>query len=85
MVFYLILPNIFYVSKYFYEDYWFGFEQEYFLYDMSTNMPLGFSPKMTPPPQGVLLFIIYLFIYFKPYYCGFFLFFFIFFINLFMF
>lgn len=39
------------------EDFWFGFEQEYFLYDPETNMPLGFPVNGYPLPQG-------------PYYCG---------------
>lgn len=39
------------------EDFWFGFEQEYFLYDPETNMPLGFPVNGYPAPQG-------------PYYCG---------------
>lgn len=39
------------------EQYWFGFEQEYFLVDPKTRLPLGFTPDYTPPPQG-------------PYYCG---------------
>lgn len=38
-------------------DFWFGFEQEYFLYDMTTNMPLGFPAGGYPKPQG-------------PYYCS---------------
>jgi len=38
-------------------DFWFGFEQEYFLYDPETNMPLGFPANGYPAPQG-------------PYYCG---------------
>lgn len=38
-------------------DFWFGFEQEYFLYDLSTNMPLGFPAGGYPKPQG-------------PYYCS---------------
>jgi len=39
------------------DDFWFGFEQEYFLMDAETNMPLGFSTNGFPEPQG-------------PYYCG---------------
>jgi glutamine synthetase len=38
-------------------DFWFGFEQEYFLYDMETNLPLGFPAQGYPRPQG-------------PYYCS---------------
>ncbi len=38
-------------------DFWFGFEQEYFLYDVTTNMPLGFPAGGYPKPQG-------------PYYCS---------------
>lgn len=38
-------------------DFWFGFEQEYFLYDMDTKMPLGFPADGYPAPQG-------------PYYCS---------------
>jgi glutamine synthetase len=38
-------------------DFWFGFEQEYFLYDTETNMPLGFPANGYPRPQG-------------PYYCS---------------
>ena len=38
-------------------DFWFGFEQEYFLWDPETNLPLGFPPGGYPPPQG-------------PYYCS---------------
>ena len=38
-------------------DFWFGFEQEYFLWDTETNMPLGFPEGGFPAPQG-------------PYYCG---------------
>ncbi|MEA5257230.1 glutamine synthetase beta-grasp domain-containing protein [Arcicella aquatica] len=38
-------------------DFWFGFEQEYFLYDLATNLPLGFPANGYPRPQG-------------PYYCS---------------
>ena len=38
-------------------DFWFGFEQEYFLYDIETNKPLGFPEEGEPGPQG-------------PYYCS---------------
>ena len=38
-------------------DFWFGFEQEYFLWDPSTNLPLGFPEGGYPAPQG-------------PYYCS---------------
>jgi len=33
-------------------DFWFGFEQEYFLYDIKTNQPAGFPEKGFPAPQG---------------------------------
>ncbi len=33
-------------------DFWFGFEQEYFLYDMQTGKPLGFPIEGEPAPQG---------------------------------
>ena len=39
------------------DDFWFGFEQEYFLWDPTTNKPLGFPAGGYPGPQG-------------PYYCG---------------
>ncbi len=39
------------------DDFWFGFEQEYFLWDPSTNRPLGFPAEGYPEPQG-------------PYYCS---------------
>ncbi len=38
-------------------DFWFGFEQEYFLWDPETNKPLGFPSNGYPAPQG-------------PYYCS---------------
>ena len=39
------------------DDFWFGFEQEYFLWDPETNLPPGFPAGGYPPPQG-------------PYYCS---------------
>jgi glutamine synthetase len=38
-------------------DFWFGFEQEYFLWDTETDKPLGFPLNGYPAPQG-------------PYYCS---------------
>ncbi len=38
-------------------DFWFGFEQEYFLWDPETDKPLGFPRNGYPAPQG-------------PYYCS---------------
>ena len=38
-------------------DFWFGFEQEYFLWNTQTNKPLGFPDGGFPGPQG-------------PYYCS---------------
>ncbi len=38
-------------------DFWFGFEQEYFLWNPETNKPLGFPLNGYPAPQG-------------PYYCA---------------
>lgn len=35
------------------EDFWFGFEQEYVLWDLQHHTPLGFpAPGYFPPPQG---------------------------------
>jgi len=39
------------------DDFWFGFEQEYFLWDRETNLPPGFPEGGFPRPQG-------------PYYCS---------------
>lgn len=39
------------------EDFWFGFEQEYFFWDAETNAPPGFPRGGFPRPQG-------------PYYCS---------------
>jgi len=39
------------------EDFWFGFEQEYFLWDPVTDLPPGFPAGGYPAPQG-------------PYYCS---------------
>ena len=39
------------------DDFWFGFEQEYFLWCNDTNRPPGFPPGGYPGPQG-------------PYYCS---------------
>ncbi len=39
------------------DDFWFGFEQEYTIFDPETNRPLGFPAEGFPAPQG-------------PYYCS---------------
>jgi len=39
------------------DDFWFGFEQEYFLWNPATDLPLGFPAGAFPGPQG-------------PYYCS---------------
>ena len=42
------------------DDFWFGFEQEYFLWDPETQLPLGFPVGGYPPLKDnstVLLFI----------------------------
>ena len=33
------------------DDFWFGFEQEYFLWDPETNLPVGFPKDQTPQGQ----------------------------------
>lgn len=38
-------------------DFWFGFEQEYFIWNPATNKPIGFPAEGEPGPQG-------------PYYCS---------------
>lgn len=35
------------------DDFWFGFEQEYFIMDTSTQLPLGFPVGGYPGPQGL--------------------------------
>ena len=35
------------------EDFWFGFEQEYFIMDVNTLLPLGFPVGGYPGPQGM--------------------------------
>jgi len=35
------------------EDFWFGFEQEYFIMDSETQLPLGFPMGGYPGPQGM--------------------------------
>ena len=35
------------------EDFWFGFEQEYFIMDVRTELPLGFPRGGYPKPQGM--------------------------------
>ena len=34
-------------------DFWFGFEQEYFIMDVETQLPLGFPLGGYPGPQGM--------------------------------
>lgn len=40
------------------EDFWFGYEQEYFLVDPETNMPLGFSINGYPAPRGPIIVVL---------------------------
>ena len=35
------------------DDFWFGFEQEYFIMDTATQLPLGFPVGGYPGPQGL--------------------------------
>ena len=35
------------------DEWWFGFEQEYFIMDTDTDLPLGFPPGGYPGPQGL--------------------------------
>ena len=35
------------------DDFWFGFEQEYFIMDTKTQLPLGFPIGGYPAPQGM--------------------------------
>ena len=35
------------------DDFWFGFEQEYFIMDNETQLPLGFPVGGYPGPQGL--------------------------------
>ncbi|WP_108425849.1 glutamine synthetase beta-grasp domain-containing protein [Flagellimonas amoyensis] len=35
------------------DDFWFGFEQEYFIMDTATQLPLGFPVGGYPAPQGM--------------------------------
>ncbi len=35
------------------DDFWFGFEQEYFIMDVETQLPLGFPLGGYPGPQGL--------------------------------
>ena len=35
------------------DDFWFGFEQEYFIMDVETQLPLGFPLGGYPGPQGM--------------------------------
>ncbi len=44
-------------EKYPGEEPWFGLEQEYFIVNPKTNLPIGFEPNSNPEPQG-------------KYYCG---------------
>ena len=37
------------------DDFWFGFEQEYTIWDPTTNLPIGFPAGGFPAPPGPLL------------------------------
>ena len=41
-------------------DFWFGFEQEYFLWDVDTKLPPGFPHGGYPGPQGPYLSLIHI-------------------------
>ena len=38
------------------DDFWFGFEQEYFLWDVDTQLPPGFPAGASRTPRPLLLF-----------------------------
>ena len=40
------------------DDFWFGFEQEYFLWDPETNLPLGFPKDQTPHKVNFIVLLV---------------------------